>query len=170
VQGITHILAGALIQKQLDSISNKFVRVSAIAGLGLLSHGILDRLAKATYHPPHPMWNDPFWVTYHLFIYSSSIFAFYKLFGSYKLGVIFAILPDLDWLVIHPLNLFNIAPPNFVDLHGIVYAVTDRIPLVNQYRRLPNLNLVRWSAIFEVLLLLVLILIFQRSSKQAKKE
>jgi hypothetical protein len=69
-----------------------------IAFLSLLSHVILDILAKMTYHPPEPQWDDKFWIIYHSGVYLSALIILILWISPYWWALMWGIMPDLwDW-------------------------------------------------------------------------
>ncbi|MBS7617876.1 hypothetical protein KEJ25_04620 [Candidatus Bathyarchaeota archaeon] len=51
---------GVFIQKILRKVEPVSLRYFLVAFLASISHGILDRLARFTYHPPTPLFEDLF--------------------------------------------------------------------------------------------------------------
>lgn len=52
----THFITGVMIDKfTRKSKLPEPVRLVVLAGACYLSHGILDKIARATYHPPDPL-------------------------------------------------------------------------------------------------------------------
>ncbi|MBS7612089.1 hypothetical protein KEJ27_07815 [Candidatus Bathyarchaeota archaeon] len=56
----THLVMGVFIQKILRKVEPVSLRYFLVAFLASISHGILDRLARFTYHPPTPLFEDLF--------------------------------------------------------------------------------------------------------------
>jgi hypothetical protein len=99
---------GVFIQKILKGVEPAYLRYFLTALLAFISHGVLDKFARFTYHPPNPLFGDPFWTIYHLIIVLLSIFIIIKYWGKYKIGMIFSMLPDLDWVIIHTISFFSL--------------------------------------------------------------
>jgi len=154
MQAITHLLTGILIEKTCTPISRPSLKVGVMAVIGILSHGLLDRLARLTYHPANAHWHDLFWIAFHIPIYISAMVVFIHHWGRYKLGMIFAMLPDFDWLIIKPLSLFGIQIKT--NLHDATYAVIDSIPILNQTAQIPSLTEQKQGVILELVFILFL--------------
>lgn len=160
MQAPTHILAGVIIKKLFDWSEYKAVAYTLIAVLAFLSHGLLDNIAKMTYHRPDADFSDPIWVAYHIAVLLTSIVLLYMYWSEYKLGIIFAILPDFDWIMIHSQHALGIDIPfyNTPHLHNALHFIFDSIPV---WQYLPDLRYQPWAAIFEVILIAVLIFIIR---------
>jgi hypothetical protein len=124
MQGPTHLVGGILIQKALKSVRPIKLQYFLIAFLAFLSHGILDGLTRFTYHPYMPLFDDWFWISYHTVIAFLTIFIFIKFWGKYKIGLIFSILPDFDWVILHSCSFFSYKIPFYSEplLHKIFYS------------------------------------------------
>jgi hypothetical protein len=125
MQGPTHLIAGVLIQKSLRSVQPIKLQYFLLAFLAVLSHGVLDGLTRFTYHPSTPFLNDWFWVSYHVVIASLTIFIFVKFWVRYKIGLIFSIFPDFDWVVLHSSSFFSYQIPFWNEplLHKIFFVL-----------------------------------------------
>lgn len=82
MQGPTHLITGVLIQKAVRKVHPLPLQYFLVVFLAIVSHGILDRLARFTYHPPIPLTGDWFWISYHLIIAFLTIFIFVKYLGK----------------------------------------------------------------------------------------
>src|SRR5580692_2238235 len=110
MQTPTHIVAGVVIQKAFEG-KPRALSLTVTAVVAFLSHGFLDKLSQITYHPAKPDFHSVFWVTYHSTLLITAI-AFIWLWGRrYKWGIIFANLPDVDWIFIHAQEIFHIKIP-----------------------------------------------------------
>lgn len=80
--------------------------------------------------------------------------------GEYKLGIIFAMLPDFDWIMIHGQHALHIDTPfyNTPHLHNALNFLYGLIP---GWENLIDLRYQPWAAIFEILLIAFLILIIR---------
>ncbi len=107
MQASTHLVMGVFIQKILRKVEPVSLRYFLVAFLAFISHGILDGLARFTYHPPTPLFEDSFWIVYHLMVVLLSVFIVVKCWRKYKVGMSFSMLPDLDWIIIHASNFFS---------------------------------------------------------------
>jgi hypothetical protein len=88
MQGPTHLLIGMLIQKVFMRARFPVVSDFFIVLLAFLSHGILDGLARFTYHPPEPIANQ-FWISFHLIVSVMTIYIFVRYWKTYKLSLFF---------------------------------------------------------------------------------
>jgi len=148
MQGSTHLVMGVFIQKILKGVEPAYLRYFLTTLLALISHGVLDKFARFTYHPPNPLFGDPFWTVYHLIIVLLSIFIIIKCWGKYKIGMIFSILPDLDWVIIRTISFFSLQ--NIFQYEPILhntFNLLDFIPPFKYLNSLPDLSL-RWEGAF----------------------
>jgi hypothetical protein len=159
MQAPTHLATGILIQKGLSKAQPPSLRYPLIAVLALLSHGILDGLARFTYHPPTPLVQDWFWISYHSIVALLTVYIFFKFWKEYKLGLIFSILPDVDWIVLHSSDLLSVQVPFWKEpiLHKLLFSFLDLLRPLKFLDTLPNWNLERKGIILELVLLAVLI-------------
>lgn len=96
----THLITAVLIDKLFERCPLPCSIKNPVAGASCyLSHGVLDILAKATYHPPDPMPEDRFWSAYHRIIPVVSGAILLRYGKRHKLSMFCALLPDLDWVV-----------------------------------------------------------------------
>jgi len=159
MQGPTHFAAGILVQKAMRKVRPDPLRYSLVAFLAFLSHGLLDKLARCTYHPGKPLVQDWFWNSYHILIAVLTLLILVTYWRRYKLGLIFSVLPDLDWAVIHCCNFFSIQIPFWKEpiLHKFVFNLLYLLfPPLKFLDSLPNWGLVRKAAIIECGLFAVL--------------
>jgi hypothetical protein len=175
MQGPTHLVAGILIQKALRKMRPVPLQYFLIALLAIISHGILDKLARFTYHSPTPLFRDWFWISYHLAIAFLFIFIFVKYWGKYKFGLIFSVLPDFDWVVIHSSNFFSFQIPFWKEpiLHKFFFSFLDSLPPFIFLNTLPNWNLKREGGILEFgifAILITLIMLTERNSKRGTEK
>ena len=154
MQGPTHILTGVIIRRIFAWRDYPLFSISFTVFFGLLSHGILDKVAKATYHPPHADFTDPFWLAYHITVWLISIVMLYKFWGEYTLGIIFAMLPDLDWVILHTADAFGkeIIFYKRPWLHDSLNYILDAVPPFSYLNQLPDNRLLPLACIWEVLL------------------
>ena len=175
MQGPTHLVTGILIQKGMRKIRPLPLQYFLIALLAIMTHGILDKLARFTYHPPDPLTNDLFWISYHLFIASLTIFIFVRYWKNYKLGLIFSILPDFDWVVIHTSNFLSFSVSFWKDeiLHKLLFSFLDFLIPFSFLNTLPNLSFERIGVLPEITLfstLLFVVHIMDKKKSDIKKE
>jgi hypothetical protein len=122
--------------------------------LALLSHGVLDKLARFTYHPPEAQWRDPFWRAFHVAVLVGSVVLFRRYGRRFKWGVHAAVAQDLEWVAAHGartirpgMDLFGAWSP-----HRVVPEALDRVPGVRLLERLPRWTHRREAALVEVAL------------------
>ena len=151
MQGPNHLATGILIQKALKEVRPMPIQYFLIAFLSIMSNGILDKLTRFTYHPSMPITRDWFWVSYHFIIAFLFIFMFVKYWGKYKLGIIFSVLPDFDWVVIHLSNFLSFQIPFWKEaiLHKFFFGFLDFLLPFSFLNSLPNLSLDWKGAILE---------------------
>src|SRR5579863_1844565 len=106
MQTPTHMVAGVLIQKTIVG-KNRPLTLAIVAVVAFLSHGFLDKLAQITYHPANPDFHSVFWMTYHSILLVVAIVTGCIFWKKYKWGMIFANLPDVDWIFIHGQEIFH---------------------------------------------------------------
>lgn len=169
MQGSTHLVLGVFIQKILRGVEPVFLRYFLLAFLAFISHGFLDRLARFTYHPPMPLFEDPFWVVYHLMIVLLSVFIAVKCWSRYKIGMSFSILPDLDWVIIHISSFFSFQTPFWSEpiIHNLLNFL-DFLPPFQQLNSLPDLSLRKEGAILESGILLMLVFLIHVVDRNTK--
>lgn len=152
MQAPTHILIGAWIQASVERfVPQRWVPWVA-APLAALSHGMLDKLARFTYHPPKAQWRDPFWCAYHAAALVGSVVLFQRYGRRYRWGVRLAVAQDLEWAAAHAArtlkpgsDLFGGASP-----HRLVSKALDRVPGMCALERLPRWTHRKEAALIEV--------------------
>lgn len=159
---------GVLIQKALSKVEPVSLRYFLTALLALISHGFLDRLARFTYHPPTPLFEDPFWIAYHLIIVFISVFIVIRYWKTYKIGMGFSILLDLDWVSMYVSGLFF--QTNFWSrpiLHDL-FNFLDFLPPFESFNSLPDLSLKWEGSILEFGLLLMIVFLVRVTGRNMK--
>ncbi len=148
----THFVAGVCLDQIIRrSTLPSFIKPFVTAAACFISHGVLDKLARATYHPPQPL-DDPFWIGYHKRILP--VFTGFTVlwFGPrHWFAMLCAALPDLDWVVRGLSNRFGWRIPGWERpvLNEGLHTVLDQVPLVNQLNQLPDLRYDRRGALIE---------------------
>ncbi len=170
VQAPTHILAGVVIQKSFDWKKHRVASLTLTAVVAFLSHGFLDKLARVTYHRADPDFHSAVWVAYHLTLIVVTVVFLCVWWKPYKWGIIFATLPDVDWVFIHGQEIFHVRIPFYRQphLHNLLHLIFDRIPPFTWIDKLPNDRQKPWAALWEVLLV-VLLLVTIRLMDRAKR-
>jgi hypothetical protein len=158
MQTPTHILAGVVIQRVVAGGRRRALAFGLTAILAFLSHGVLDKLARITYHPPAADFRSPFWVGYHLVVLLATIAFLYGWWREFRWGIAFAILPDLDWVFIHGQEIFHIQIPRYQQphLHHLLQRILEWTPFT-VLDRLPNNRHHPWGCLWEVLLVAMLL-------------
>ncbi|NJL06748.1 MAG: hypothetical protein HC911_17975 [Chloroflexaceae bacterium] len=160
MQTPTHTLAGVLLGRALAArIPHRATRWVVIGMATVVLHGILDRLARLTYHPADPLWLDPFWVSYHAGMVVLSLWSLTRYGHSDTHAVIGANLPDLDWVVLHGSRTLGIQFSFWSTpiLHEMLYRGIDWLPGMGWLRDLPTNSDQPWGSVLELLLLLSLL-------------
>jgi hypothetical protein len=147
----THFVAAVLIDKSISQTHlPRLPRLVITAAACYLSHGVLDKLARATYHPPDPL-PDHFWGFYHHYVLPAITGIITTMYApQHALAMFFSGMPDLDW-VLRGLSAggkrFQWDGPVMNEgLHHLL----DKVPVINQLNRLPNLRLKRYGVLVEL--------------------
>jgi hypothetical protein len=139
----THFVAGVLIDKLVNKIHLPAPAGWAVtAAACYISHGVLDKLARATYHPPDPL-DNPFWIGYHKKILPAFTWFVAAWFGPrHWFAMLFSALPDLDWVVRGLSARYGWHIPGWDKpiLNEGLHTALDQVPVVNQLNRLPDLR------------------------------
>lgn len=154
MQGPTHILTGVILKRIFNWKYYTLVAAVLIALLGLLSHAILDKVAKATYHPPHTDFTDAFWLSFHIIVWLCNLVLLYVFWAEYKLGIIFALLPDIDWLLVDTAGAFGKELIFYQKpwMHEALNWFMDHVPPFTYLNELPDNTLLPLACIWELLL------------------
>ena len=155
MQTPTHIVIGALIQKTVERHVPPWMVPWVSAPLALLSHGVLDKLARFTYHPPKADWRDPFWCAFHAVVLVGSVLLFRRYGRRFKWGVGFAVTQDIEWVLAHGARAIRPGADLFGEYspHRIVSDALDRVPGVRALERLPRWTQVKGAALLELALI-----------------
>ena len=159
----TLILAGMIIARAFNWKSFRFFSVLFTIITALLFSGILSKLGKAVYDPPHLSLADPIWLIFHVITCLISLVMLYMYWGDYKLGIIFSLLPDLDWLVLGISNMFGKELIFYKEplLHNCLNYFMDNVIPFSYLNLLPDLRSNPLACIWEILLFGLLMLIFK---------
>jgi hypothetical protein len=162
MQTPTHMVAGVLLQKTFVGKKHRRLVLTTVAVLAFLSHGFLDKLSRVTFHPADPDFHSVFWVTYHSLLLVLAIVTGIIWWRPYKWGIIFANLPDVDWVFIHGQEIVNRLFHTKIDFYGQPYFhhflgyIYDHIPpfswMANAIDRLPNERHNPWACLWELVL------------------
>jgi hypothetical protein len=148
----THFVTGVLIDKLVRGLHlPPPAGPLTTAAACYLSHGVLDKLARATYHPPDPL-NDPFWKGYHHQILPAFTWFSVLWFGPrHWFAMLCSALPDLDWVVRGLTRRFGWSIPGWDKpiLNEGLHAALDQVPLVRRLNDLPDLRHERKGVLVE---------------------
>ncbi len=171
MQEPTHILTGVIIQKSFEGSRHPKLAMGLTAVVAFLSHGFLDKLANLTYHPPRPDFHSPVWIGYHSFIVVATVAFLMLWWKRFKWGIIFACLPDVDWIFYHGRELFNYlfhTHSNFYPrpyIHSFVGYIWEHVPpfsFVTPFLdHLPSLRQNPWACVFEFILVAALLVVLK---------
>jgi hypothetical protein len=159
VQEPTHILAGVIIERSVQLTCGRRAWTFLLtAALAFLSHGLLDKLANFTYHPPNANFHDPFWVIYHSCVLAATVLFLCIWWRTFKLGIAFAMLPDLDWVIMHGQEIFHFRipfyqRPHMHDLLGLIFDRTRPFSLL----KIPSHRHNPWACLYEAALVLLML-------------
>lgn len=166
MQAPTHILTGVLMEKAVRRyVHSRFDPLLIVSG-GIVSHMLLDKLARLTYHPPRAMPRDPFWLSYHLLILGATLVALKLYWSDYKLGILASIVPDIDWIIFRPLTTLF---PQLDVLQGpVTHETVNRLlsaalPL-HIFEGLPDWTLREPTVLIEMAVMVTLALAISRQS------
>ena len=156
----THSVAGVLIDKVVQRAHLPAPARLAVTALGCyFSHGVLDKMARATYHPPDPI-DDPFWKGYHQRILPAFTWFVSLWFGPrHWFAMLFSALPDLDWVVRGLSRRYGWSIPGWETpiLNESLHSILDQVPVVNRLNQLPDLRYERKGALVEAGLVAVML-------------
>jgi hypothetical protein len=162
MQAPTYILSGMIIKRTFDWKYYRFFSVLFTIITALLFHGIFDKLGKAMYGPGHIDFTDPFWLGYHILGWLTSLVMLYMFWRDYTLGIIFSLVPYIDWLIMGTAAAFGkevIYKQPWIHV-GINYIIDNVIPL-NYLNMLPDQRSNPLASVWEILLFGLLALIFR---------
>lgn len=168
MQAPTHILVGSILQQLFKGERLKPLRYVLLAIFAFLLHGIFDKMAKLTYHPPNANFADAFWVLYHLVVLLTTVVFIYVWGSEYAWGIFFSLLPDLDWLLIHGQKITGVTVGfyNKPYLHNFLHFVIDNT--FDAINHLPDYRFYEWSCFFEIALLFLLIILLRSLEKRRR--
>jgi len=163
MQAPTHILAGVIINRIFKWRNYRPVGLLLTFILCLFVHAIFDKLSIAVYGSDDLSLNDPFWLIYHLAMWLGTIVLFYIFWREYKWGIVFSLIPEMDWIIIGLQHLFHftISFYSVPWIHFGMNYIIDQIPPFNYAYLLPDNRLNPWACLWELLLIALLALIFR---------
>jgi hypothetical protein len=149
----THLITAVMIDKLTQkSQLPRPARLTILAGACYLSHGILDKIARATYHPPDPL-DDRFWVIYHHNILPTITWSVIGNYGTkHWFAMLFSALPDLDWVIRDNKRKYGQQFPGWNGplLNEGLHTFLNHIPVLNFLNRLPDLRFQRKGVLVEL--------------------
>jgi len=149
----THFITGVMIDKfTRKSKLPEPVRLVVLAGACYLSHGILDKIARATYHPPDPL-DDRFWIVYHRNILPTITWSLVGNYGQkHWFAMLCSALPDLDWVIRGLKQKYGQQFPGWDGplLNEGLHSFLDRIPVINLLNHLPDMRFQRKGVLVEL--------------------
>ncbi len=149
----THLITAVLIDKWTKKSGlPEPARLAVLAGACYLSHGILDKIATSTYHPPDPL-DDNFWRIYHHNVLPTITWSVIGNYGSkHWFAMLFSALPDLDWVIRGYKKKYGPRFPGWDGplLNKGLHTFLNRIPVINWLNRLPDLRFQRQGVLVEL--------------------
>ncbi len=160
-----------MIQKGLESKHHPRIALTLTAVLAFLSHEFLDKLANLTYHRAKPDFHSFIWVTYHAALVVVTILFLYWWWKPYKWGIIFACLPDVDWIFIHAQEIFHFQIPFYrhPHLHNFLHWIFDQLPFLAWLDKLPNYRNHPWAILPEAAVVTVIAVALRNNKGGSKK-
>ena len=170
MQAPAHILAGVIINRIFKWRNYKPVGLFLTFIFCVLLHYVFDKLALSVYAQNELHLDDPFWLMYHLSMWLATIVLLYIFWRDYKWGIVFSLIPDLDWVIIGVQHLFHFTIPFYSMpwIHFTLNYVFDQIPPFNYLNMLPDNRLNPWAVIWELLLIGLLAFIFRAMVRYMK--
>jgi len=170
MQAPTHIMAGVIINRIFKWRNYKPVGLLLTFIFCLLVHGIFDKLAISVYRQPEADFGNPFWLVYHLVMWLSSIVLLYIFWGDYKWGIIFSLLPEIDWVVLGMQHIFHFDIPFYQMpwIHFSLNYVLDQMRIFNIMDLLPDNRQNPAACIGELALIALLAFIFRAMVRYRK--
>jgi hypothetical protein len=163
MQGPVHLLTGIIIYRLLSWRNYAMAGLVLTCIICLFLHGLFDKLAIITYQPPHADFTDPFWLTYHIISWLASIAIIYVFWRDYKWGIIFSLLPEVDWIFIGAQDILHTSIPFYKRpwIHDALNYIFDNTVPFNYLNYLPDNRLNPWACIWELLIIACLALILR---------
>ena len=149
----THLITAVAIDKWIrHSPLPAGLKPVVTAAACFISHGILDKIARSTYHPPDPL-DDDFWRIYHQKILPNLTWMVVGTFApKHFLAMFFSAMPDLDWVARGIAHRRGRPIPGWETpvMNEGLHHFLDRIPVINQLNRLPDLRFQRKGVLVEL--------------------
>ena len=149
----THFITGVMLDKLMrNSPLPGPARLAVLTGTCYLSHGILDKIARSTYHPPDPL-DDRFWRVYHHNILPTITWSVVANYGSkHWFAMLCSALPDLDWVIRDLKKKYGQKIPGWEGplLNEGLHSFLNRVPGINLLNRLPDMRFERKGVLVEL--------------------
>src|ERR1022692_2233550 len=168
MQTPTHLLVGALIQESFNRMQYRRLALGLTAVCAFLSHGLLDKLSNLTYHLPNKDFRSPIWIGYHAALIVVTVLFLYWWWKPYKWGIIFACLPDVDWVFIHAQEIFHFSIPFYrhPHLHNLLGRIFNHLPPFAWLSRSPSYRHDAWAILPEVALVTLVAVTLRLRARQ----
>ena len=165
----THILAGVIIYRLFKWRNYKPVGLFLTFLCCLFTRAFFDSLSLSVYQPGSDF-SDPLGLIYHIVLWLASIVLLYIFWRDYKWGIIFMLIPDIDWVVLGIQHLFNFDIPfyNMPWIHFTYTYLLYLIPPFNYMDMLPDNRSNPLAFLWELALIAVLALIFRAMVRYRK--
>ncbi len=102
MQAPIHILSGAVVNRFFKWSRYRAVGIFIMFLVAVMMHAIFDKLAVITFQAALSDFSNPFVVVYHVAEWLLSITFLYIWWEDYKWGILFSLIPDIDWLILFP--------------------------------------------------------------------
>lgn len=172
MQAPTHILTGVLIEELTRKSPRLPFKPLIIITSCILSHMILDKFARLTYHPSKPLYKDAFWVFYHASLLIVTIVSLRLYWKDHKLAIIASVFPDIDWIIFRPITAL------FPELEALKGPVTHKlledvlsvVLPIQWFDTLPDWNLNKPTVLIEMIVLSFLFLAIQHTANRGGRQ
>ncbi|MFN8288342.1 MAG: hypothetical protein U0V74_16415 [Chitinophagales bacterium] len=160
MQAPTHLLIGVIIQKLFDWRRYRAISFLLVAAVAFFCHGLLDEFSRFTYNPDISLPIDPFWVVFQIVVLLFTITLLYQWWGIAKWGIVFSLLPDIEWIFIDIQKLFNIEIAFYKTpyIHNFLHSVYGALPPFSYMDMLPDWSRNYWACAIEVAVIVLLLL------------
>lgn len=158
-----HILAGLIISKSFDKVGVRWIGIVFISLSAILLHGVFDKLAALTFQPAVADFTGAFWLAYHFVVLLVTITFLYLYWNEAKWGILFSLIPDLDWIMLQTQELLHLSFGfyNRPYIHDALSWFLDTVPPFYFLNLLPDLSSYYLATVVEVLFVLALLFIIK---------
>ncbi len=163
MQEPTHIMAGVVLGRIFRWRHYRGVSIPLTIILALLLHGIFDKLGLITYHPATTDFTDPFWLGYQVLMALSALVLLYMFWGEYKVAIVFSLIPDIDWIVLHTADAFHKEVIFYKTplMHDALNYLLDNVIPFSYLNALPDLRTSEWACVIEFAFFGLLVLVYR---------